>query len=73
MNIVKGPRMRNRSNFAGYDFNTGVDHHALLESFRRSGFQATNFGLAVEEIKKMVSVKKSCGIGITVISGGSFR
>ena len=40
--------------FSGYDFNKGIDHHALLESFRVSGFQATNFGLAVEEINKMV-------------------
>jgi hypothetical protein len=27
-----------------------------LESFRVSGFQATNFGLAVEEINKMVNL-----------------
>lgn len=34
---------------------TTVDYHALLQSFRTTGFQATNFGLAVEEIDKMVS------------------
>ena len=39
----------------GYDFNQGVDHHALLQSYKYSGFQATNFGLAVEEINKMIS------------------
>ena len=38
----------------GYDFNQGIDHHKLLNSFRTSGFQATNFGMAVEEINKMV-------------------
>ena len=38
----------------GYDFNEGINHHKLLQSFRTSGFQATNFGLAVEEINKMV-------------------
>ena len=38
----------------GYDFNQGVDHHALLQSYLTSGFQATNFGLAVEQIKSMV-------------------
>ena len=37
----------------GYDFNQGVDYHALLQSFTRCGFQATNFGLAVEEIQRM--------------------
>ena len=41
----------------GYDFNKGVDYHALLESYRRSGFQATNFGLAVEEINRMLEMK----------------
>lgn len=38
----------------GYDFNKGIDHHALLQSYKYSGFQATNFGLAVEEINKMI-------------------
>ena len=32
----------------------GVDYHALLSSYRTSGFQATNFGMAVEQITKMV-------------------
>lgn len=32
-----------------------VDYHALLQSFRTSGFQATNFGLAVDQINQMVS------------------
>ena len=38
----------------GYNFNDGTDYHKLLQSFRTSGFQATNFGIAVEEINKMV-------------------
>ena len=41
----------------GYDFNQGVDYHKLLESYRRSGFQATNFGLAVNEINRMLEMK----------------
>ena len=42
----------------GYEFerDTAVDYHALLQSFRTSGFQATNFGLAVEQINKMVGI-----------------
>ncbi|CAO1305231.1 unnamed protein product [Diamesa tonsa] len=39
----------------GYDFNTGIHYQELLESYLHSGFQATNFGLAVEEINKMIS------------------
>ena len=41
----------------GYDFSgDGVDYHALLQSYRTCGFQATNFGLAVEQINQMVKV-----------------
>lgn len=41
----------------GYDFNNGVNYHELLESYKRCGFQATNFGKAVEEINKMIDKK----------------
>ena len=40
----------------GYDFNKGVNYHDLLASYRTSGFQATNFGKAVEEINNMVII-----------------
>jgi len=42
----------------GYDFNKGLDHHQLLKSFKYSGFQATNFGLAVDEIWKMINCRE---------------
>jgi len=42
----------------GYDFNSGLDYHRLLSSYRRSGFQATNFGLAVEQIRAMLAKRK---------------
>ena len=45
------PRVR------GYDFSNGVDYEAILGSYINSGFQATNFGLAVEEINKMVRTR----------------
>lgn len=38
----------------GYDFNAGINYDALLGSYLNSGFQATNFGKAVQEINKMV-------------------
>ncbi|ESO83735.1 hypothetical protein LOTGIDRAFT_222351 [Lottia gigantea] len=41
----------------GYDFNNGVNFEKLLNSYTRSGFQATNFGLAVEEVNKMIDMK----------------
>lgn len=38
----------------GYDWNNGIDYDRLLQSYINSGFQATNFGKAVNEINKMV-------------------
>ena len=38
----------------GYDFSDGVDYHALLQSYKTTGFQANHFGKAVDEINKMV-------------------
>ncbi|XP_011310363.1 probable deoxyhypusine synthase [Fopius arisanus] len=42
----------------GYDFNRGVDYHELFGTYKHSGFQATNFGLAVEEINKMLDERE---------------
>lgn len=42
----------------GYDYNNGIDYHKLLETYRYSGFQATSFGCAVEEIKKMIECRE---------------
>ncbi|XP_071768443.1 deoxyhypusine synthase-like [Centroberyx gerrardi] len=38
----------------GYDFNNGVDHRALLQSYVNMGFQATNVGLAIQQINSMI-------------------
>ncbi|XP_076321247.1 deoxyhypusine synthase isoform X2 [Tachypleus tridentatus] len=43
----------------GYDFNDGIDYHALLQSYRTTGFQATSFGQAVEEINNMIQCRNS--------------
>ncbi|KAJ5069347.1 deoxyhypusine synthase [Anaeramoeba ignava] len=43
----------------GYDFNEGIDYNRILESYKTTGFQATNFGLAVEEINKMITWRLS--------------
>jgi deoxyhypusine synthase len=40
----------------GYNFDHGVNYPELLASFARTGFQATNFGKAVEEINRMVRI-----------------
>jgi len=47
----------NSKTVSGYDFNCAtVDYHKLLRSYSTAGFQATNFGKAIDEIEKMVSV-----------------
>ncbi|KAJ0403999.1 hypothetical protein P43SY_001393 [Pythium insidiosum] len=37
----------------GYDFNDGVDYEKLLGSYLNMGYQATNLGEAIEEIRRM--------------------
>lgn len=41
----------------GYDFSRGVDYHALLQAFGTTGFQATNFGRAVQQVNAMIEKK----------------
>ena len=53
----------------GYDFSDGVNYRALLESFRTTGFQATHFGRAVEEINEMV--RSSLAAATIVLLQGS--
>ena len=40
---------------AGFEFNDGATLDALLGACISTGFQATNLGLAIEEINRMVS------------------
>lgn len=42
---------------AGYDWENGIDYNKILESYARSGFQATSFGKAVDEINKMLKCR----------------
>ncbi|XP_029914958.1 deoxyhypusine synthase-like [Myripristis murdjan] len=48
------PMPDNALQVRGYDFNNGVDHRALLQSYTSMGFQATNVGLAIEQINCMI-------------------
>ena len=43
----------------GYDFNAGVDHSALLASLLQTGFQATNLGLAIDQVRRMVRGRRT--------------
>ncbi|RLN98098.1 hypothetical protein BBJ28_00005917 [Nothophytophthora sp. Chile5] len=37
----------------GYDFNNGVDYEAIMKAYVTMGYQGTNLGEAIEEIKRM--------------------
>ncbi|XP_067829038.1 deoxyhypusine synthase isoform X1 [Heptranchias perlo] len=41
----------------GYDFNRGIDYHALMQSYITTGYQATSFGQAVQQINAMIEKK----------------
>ncbi|CAH1395335.1 unnamed protein product [Nezara viridula] len=41
----------------GYDWNSGVDYSRLLQTYMTSGFQSTSFGLAIEEVNKMLDCR----------------
>ena len=43
----------------GYDFNKGVDLNKILQSFATTGFTATTFGQAVEEVNRMLKWRLS--------------
>ncbi|KAM3863857.1 deoxyhypusine synthase-like [Diretmus argenteus] len=60
----------------GYDFNQGVDHRSLLQSYITMGFQATNMGLAMQQINNMiekrlkpVDEKSRCHTNCTIFLG----
>jgi deoxyhypusine synthase len=48
------PELEARGIVKGYDYNKGVNFEEVLKSYISTGFQATNFGLAIEEIMKMI-------------------
>lgn len=54
----KDPNFNLKDEVKGYDFNKGVNYHDLLATYLKSGFQATNFALAVEEILKMIECRE---------------
>lgn len=44
----------NSNEIRGFDLNKGLDYSNLLNSYLTTGFQATNFSKAINEINRMV-------------------
>lgn len=55
---VKDPQFDLHNKVRGYDFSNGVNYHDVLKTYLNSGFQATNFALAVAEINKMIACRE---------------
>jgi deoxyhypusine synthase len=57
---------------AGYDFNDALDYSQLLKSLKTTGYQATNFGLAIDTINQMIESNSKIFLGYTsnLISSG---
>jgi len=49
----------------GYNFDSGLDYNAILDSFLATGFQATNLAKAIEIIKQMRKEKCTIFLGYT--------
>ena len=56
-------------NVHGYNWSQGNDLTGILNSYKNTGFQATNFGLAVEEINRMV--RRRVRVTTKLIAGGA--
>ena len=56
--VRSDPMPKDSIEVKGYDFNNGINHHSLFKSYLHSGFQATNFGLAVEQINAMITKRQ---------------
>jgi deoxyhypusine synthase len=50
-------KVENPIEVRGYNWAQGLDYEKLFESFRTTGFQASSFSQAVEEINKMIACK----------------
>lgn len=41
----------------GFDWENGIEYKQIIEKYMDTGFQASNFGLAVKEINKMLDCR----------------
>lgn len=56
----------------GYDFNNGVDYNKIIDSFSKTGFQASNLSQAIDIVNEMIKVNSKIYLGYTsnMVSSG---
>ncbi len=64
-NILRGSQEISGIKIEGYDFNKGVNWNKIIDSFSRTGFQASQLAKAIELIKKMRKEKAFIYLGYT--------
>lgn len=71
-NILKKSEEISGTKIKGYDFNGGVDYDKIVKSFLSTGFQASEFGKAIEIVNEMIEVKSKIYLGYTsnMVSSG---
>ncbi len=71
-NLLRGSEEVKGEVIQGYDFNEGVDYEKIIQSFKRTGFQASHFSRAIEIVKKMIEDKAFIFLGYTsnMVSSG---
>ncbi len=47
-------RLDGISEVRGYNLNVGIDYEMLFKSYINTGFQATNLGLGIQIVNKMI-------------------
>ena len=69
--LRKGEEVRGMA-VKGYDFNQGVDYQKIVESFAKTGFQASHLSKAIEIIDLMIAEKATIFLGYTsnMVSSG---
>ena len=71
-NLLRGSEEVKGEKIGGYDFDSGVDWKKLIESYKTTGFQATNLSRAMEIVRNMQKDKAFIYLGYTsnLVSSG---
>ncbi len=71
-NLLRKSKEAQGQKVEGYDFNKGVNYSKIIESFKSTGFQATQFSEAIDIVNKMINDNATIFLGYTsnMVSSG---